>query len=203
MDGGFAGEALYALTGYPTREWMRGTYTKDEVWKIVSEGDKRNYIMTTGVPKKAGWDSKGLPQGHAYSLLGAKEYNGEKLFQIRNPWGSELYNGNWSDKDTAKWTPEAKAALGHEIRDDGVFWVPLDDWMELFDKVTMNYYQDWKVQKKKVDFDRSKSEFALKFNNPKKQRAILGATGYHSRMFRDESCHPEERITDFQVQILD
>ncbi len=43
--------------------------------------------------------------GHAYSLLSTTKINsGERLIQIRNPFGSFEWNGDWSDK-SSKWTP--------------------------------------------------------------------------------------------------
>ena len=39
----------------------------------------------------------GLVSGHAYSLIAAKVLsNGQKLVQLRNPWGDFEWNGAWS-----------------------------------------------------------------------------------------------------------
>ena len=50
------------------------------------------------------YNSYNLPNGHAYSLLGAyaiKDSNGNvvnRLLRIRNPWGNDHnYNGTWND----------------------------------------------------------------------------------------------------------
>lgn len=54
----------------------------------------------------------GLVSGHLYTLLGAVELsNGVRLLKLRNPWGSEMYNGPYSDCDDS-WTPELKAEAG-------------------------------------------------------------------------------------------
>jgi len=57
----------------------------------------------------------GLIAGHAYTLIDTAVYNGENLVKVRNPWGSEHFNGPWSDKDTTRWTAAAKSALGHTV----------------------------------------------------------------------------------------
>jgi len=40
----------------------------------------------------------GLPGAHAYTLMGtATLSDGTKLLKMRNPWGSEVYTGPYSD----------------------------------------------------------------------------------------------------------
>ena len=50
--------------------------------------------------------------GHAYTVLEAKQLTkgpkrGTKLIKVRNPWGSETYNGPWSDKSNL-WDAQSK-----------------------------------------------------------------------------------------------
>lgn len=50
----------------------------------------------------------GLPNGHAYSLLGAyivKDASNKthRLIKLRNPWGFDVYTGAWNDT-SALWT---------------------------------------------------------------------------------------------------
>lgn len=62
---------------------------------------------------------------------------------MRNPWGSEEYDGPWSDKDTERWTPELKAQLGHTHADDGIFMVPIDIFRKAFRSYDITMYKDW------------------------------------------------------------
>ena len=74
-------------------------------------------------------DGSGIVSSHAYSILDARLVNGkEKILQLRNPWGSGEWKGAWSDKSD-RWTPELKKALGWSDKDDGVFWMPFDDYV--------------------------------------------------------------------------
>jgi hypothetical protein len=51
-----------------------------------------------------------MVSGHAYGVLDAIElkggaHDGQKLIQMRNPWGINEYNGPWSEKSSL-WTPD-------------------------------------------------------------------------------------------------
>ena len=74
----------------------------------------------------------GLVQGHAYTIvyylltqLGVYD-RPRKMIKIRNPWGQKEWKGGASDKDTSFWnniSPLDKKRLGHENKDDGVFFM--------------------------------------------------------------------------------
>ena len=74
----------------------------------------------------------GLACGHAFSLLRAIEVAGERLVQIRNPWGNATeWKGAWCDTDPRwKSTPVvAKACTFSPAPDDGTFWMSWKDAM--------------------------------------------------------------------------
>jgi hypothetical protein len=52
--------------------------------------------------------------------------NGERILQLRNPWGKGEWKGDWSDESN-KWTPALKQELGWSDADDGIFWIRIDD----------------------------------------------------------------------------
>ena len=62
--------------------------------------------------------------------------------QIRNPWGSMEWRGDWGD-DSPLWTPELRRELGKEFQnislDDGAFWMSYRDMLAHF--VSMNVCQ--------------------------------------------------------------
>ena len=51
---------------------------------------------------------------HAYSFINTVEFGGNRLVQIRNPWGRESYTGPWSREDTRNWTEANKRAAGYD-----------------------------------------------------------------------------------------
>ena len=105
---------------------------------MLKTSDKQNDVITAGTGagdgNKTDTDANkvGLAYTHAFTLIGVLELStGEKLVQMRNPWGSETYKGAWSDK-SKKWTKKAMKETGHTKADDGVFWIELADYVTNF-----------------------------------------------------------------------
>lgn len=44
--------------------------------------------------------------------------------QLRNPWGSTEWTGEWSD-GSSLWNDETKAHFGWSNEDDGTFWMSI------------------------------------------------------------------------------
>jgi len=123
------------LTGNPN--------INDEIWVEILEGEKKDFVMTCG----AGdffegsdlLDSSGLVGSHAYSLLSALEVKTKdgktiQLVKLRNPWGQSEWQYDWSD-NSPLWTPELKAQVGFENRDDGIFYMAFEDFLKYFSDV--------------------------------------------------------------------
>jgi len=91
--------------------WYRSA-DKTKLWDIMKEWDQKKYVMAGGFNEDK---ANKLISYHIFTFIGVTEYKGQKLVRVRNPWGGEIYQGPWSDKDTAKWTPDALKALNHEL----------------------------------------------------------------------------------------
>ena len=72
--------------------------------------DKQGYLLSASTPGEDRWTELGGPSkkgglvpGHAYSVIQIKEALGHQLVNIRNPWGSFEWDGDWSDKSSL-WT---------------------------------------------------------------------------------------------------
>jgi calpain-15 len=63
----------------------------------------------------------------------------KRLIRIRNPWGEQEWNGDWSD-GSDKWTEEAKAQVPYEGKDDGVFFIQFEDYLRFFYLTTVCKY---------------------------------------------------------------
>jgi hypothetical protein len=72
------------------------------------------------------------------------EYKDKKLIKCRNPWSSETFCGICSDKDTDFWRSSAKKRLDHELQDDGIFYITLEDFHKsMLYMVVSNYEENW------------------------------------------------------------
>jgi hypothetical protein len=59
---------------------------------------------------------------------------------MRNPWSSEKYTGPWRDSDP-KWTARNKRIVGgHKVANDGVFFLPMKYFRQLFRSMSVAYY---------------------------------------------------------------
>ena len=135
IDGGNAHVALYRMIGgYPIAYYMNQMATKEMVqngtlWKKMLKWHEDGNFMCAG--SNPGRDTEksiqGIIFGHAYTVLQVVEIDGNKLIQLRNPWGNTEWKGDWSD-DSKKWTPKIRNALHYDDpNDDGIFWMCFKD----------------------------------------------------------------------------
>jgi hypothetical protein len=73
----------------------------------------------------------GLVTGHAYTILGTRTLGGKQLVYVRNPWSSERYTGPYSDDDKI-WTDDLVKEAGLTKKDDGKFFMPVEDFKIAF-----------------------------------------------------------------------
>ena len=63
---------------------------------------------------------------------------------MRNPWSSEGYKGAWRDDDPA-WTAAWKKQVNLVVANDGVFWMPYDNFIKFFSRTGVAFYDDYKT----------------------------------------------------------
>lgn len=157
LAGGHEVHAMMDFSGYPSFYLPVGGYrdskhNMDETWSQLLTFTKNGLPMTCGTPGERSWKGKGINPnkakytagvyyGHAYTLLGAKEATVDgknlKLVNVRNPWGSGEWKGNFSDHDVEGWTVEAKKAFNPVFAQDGAFWMPYEELWKYYNEVTV------------------------------------------------------------------
>lgn len=154
IEGGNTAEALMALTGCYTDFLFHGQISdKTSLWNRIYSADQQKYVIATAASgKKTGKDKDdmkdaGIVDAHAYSLLEATPIvtDGKekvRLLKLRNPWGFEEWKGEWSDKDTKNWTTELKKKMNYEAKDDGVFFIDFENYLDYYYTTTICKYQD-------------------------------------------------------------
>ena len=154
IEGGSAGEALYPLTGSPQTQFYHDEITDlDGFWERLYASDRKKmpmccctYSQADNQVTRRQIQEAGLQDCHAYSLIGAKIVTNadlveHRLLKIRNPYGMKEWNGDWSDK-SRKWTVKTREQVNCEDREDGCFFISLEDFIKFFTRTTICYYVD-------------------------------------------------------------
>lgn len=137
LRGGIPSMAMRQLTGMPTHSLKTGKYSNEKMISMIREWDRKGYTMTAGCYRPVA----GLTSGHAYTLIGVYQLQGETVFKMRNPWSSERYAGPWSDRDK-RWTPSLLRSVGHKKGNDGIFFFPAKHFRNPFKSMSVSYYDE-------------------------------------------------------------
>ena len=126
----------------------------EELWNKLVDGSKKGFVMTAGTTANDYIEEYGLRAAHAYTVLGIHEIKGERVIRLRNPWGMEEFNGDWSDY-SSKWTDDLKEEYNYYEKNDGDFFMGYKDFMKYF--VTLGFaklhhkYSSSKIKIKKEE----------------------------------------------------
>ncbi|EDU49438.1 calpain-B [Pyrenophora tritici-repentis Pt-1C-BFP] len=127
IEGGFVGEGIEDLTGGVTSEiFATDILDKDKFWREELMNVNKTFLFGCGQMGGIYGARKGIQEKHAYSIMEAREVDGQRLLKLRNPWGRSEWTGRWSD-GSEEWTPEWMKKLNHKFGDDGVFWISYQD----------------------------------------------------------------------------
>ena len=128
---------------------MKNDQGRKHLWSALIEGEQNRHLITTGTIdsnlKVEELTSFNLRANHCYSVLQVVEHNNLKLLKLRNPWGSDAWNGKWSDQDQATWNSNSDLLdLGvcPTMVDDGIFWMSLEDYVRYFSFSNICHYND-------------------------------------------------------------
>ena len=143
INGGFSCDAFAFFTGCVTKNVKP---LEERCWNQLLGAVNKHHIICSGTFPGSDSESSanGIFFGHEYSLCDAKEYNAEgeklRLLQIRNPWGNGEWKGPYCDGDS-RWTPQTKEFFKYQesCEEEGRFWMPLEDYINEFEDVTICY----------------------------------------------------------------
>lgn len=78
------------------------------------------------------------------------------MLNIRNPWGTFEWDGDWSD-DSKLWTKELKDEIKPVLDDtDGTFWMCFDDFTKYFRSINVCKVRNWQEARIRGKFLRRK-----------------------------------------------
>lgn len=199
LNGGSAGEAWDFTSGIPYTFYTNTDKSSinsngTTAWTLISNAFAKKYLADGSVTSA---NAYGLPSGHAYSILGAYQIKNSsgvvtnRLLQIRNPWGYDVYTGNWNDTDTTHWTTSAKSQVPAYTNNtkDGVFFMEDIDFVKAYDGFWIGYYVDTYINNYLEVLSDTGSTQTFTFTLSKAGPAFVGVEFYNPRMYPLTSCH--------------
>ena len=142
---------LFCLTGWVPEvhylQKLESEKQKSRTWQEMMNGYARGDVLitvSTGEMDEAEAEDLGLVPTHAYAVLNVVEVHGKRLLQLKNPWSSVRWKGNFSPDDTVNWTKEMKEALHYDQvkavqYDNGIFWIDYESLLAIFDGLFLNW----------------------------------------------------------------
>ena len=182
IDTSFGIRSFRDLTGMPTY-FLDIVDSDDDVDKKrkfitdfkadIEKNVIKSYPMITAcfIPGLAeGENTKyGLRTMNAYTLIDTVDVkDGETdvtLIKLRNTFGQDEYTGPWQRSDTEKWTTDNKELAQLDQATNGVFFVPMDIYIECFYIVYVNMYDTkWLTSKNVIYTQGMTKEEKTQFN---------------------------------------
>lgn len=120
---------------------------RDKLFNILEQYNKIDSLIAVARVGKNGEskdENNGLVEGHLFSVMSVRwagrsfGVGGRRMVKIRNPWSSYEWKGPWGD-GTKEWDkhPSIAKELGYENKNDGIFWMDFDDFVEYFNQISV------------------------------------------------------------------
>lgn len=231
LRGGWAAEGMSDLTGCPTenidfeKDDAKLKIKQDKLWPYLVQCDVEGALLSASTQGEDRWSETGGPSqkgglvpGHAYTLISVKEACSHRLLNIRNPWGTFEWNGNWGD-NSPLWTKRMRDALNPNLTaNDGTFWMSFEDFLKNFSGVNIchvNSYEEARMKglfKKEIldSQERVTAQWYYTITTAKSAKAYIGLHQGDERMLGVESKRSYldlglvvfERLEGGRVQIV-
>ena len=137
---GWMRHVLFAFTGFQSEIFKHTKTTIENLWKIISDAQKNNFIMTCSTKNNV--DKYGLVNSHAYSFFGCVEIISKgriiKLIKIKSIWKNKRWNGDWGD-ESLLWGDEEKKQVNYCRKSKELFFMSFQDFYNYFDLTEICY----------------------------------------------------------------
>ena len=138
---GNSADAFEFLSPAPFNTYYHNAETRPTLFETITDSNKKGFIVLADITETASTNLEtlsklGLITNHAYTVINTavlKKSNGAeiKLLKMKNMWGTNEWVGDWSDSST-KWTQEFKKEVGLEPKQDGIFWISYEDYLQFY-----------------------------------------------------------------------
>lgn len=146
LKGGFANEAFTDLTGCPSFSYrfadIENQILSGEFYEKLKMWYSQGFCLV-GATKDIDEKSTGMVAKHYYSITRVADAYGQRLINLRNPWGEFEWKGDWCDGSSC-WTQDMINAIRPSFQgDDGSFWMSYEDFSKIFMRVVLGKVKDW------------------------------------------------------------
>lgn len=173
---GNSAEAFEFLTPAPFDTYYHNADTK-LLFGLIQDAIEKKYIVVSDITDTANscldyLSKMGLVTNHAYSIIDTavlldKHGKEIRLIKVRNPWGTNEWLGDWSDQSN-KWTDQFKEAVGLEQKEDGIFWICYEDFIQFYTSTHIcHIHDDYKFISKKFPVGTEDAFNLVNINIPK------------------------------------
>ena len=138
---GNSADAFEFLSPAPYNTFYHNAETRPTLFETITEANKKGYVVLADITETASTNLEtlsklGLITNHAYTVISSsvlKKSNGAeiKLLKMKKIWGTNEWVGDWSD-NSSKWTQEFKKEVGLEPKQDGIFWISYEDYLQFY-----------------------------------------------------------------------
>ena len=138
---GNSADAFEFLSPAPFNTYYHNSETRPTLFETISEAQKKGYIVLADITETMSTNLEslsklGLITNHSYTVINTavlRKTNGSeiKLIKMMNMWGTNEWVGDWSDT-SSKWTQEFKKEVGLEPKEEGIFWMSYDDYLQFY-----------------------------------------------------------------------
>jgi len=161
---------------------------------MVAERSRRNETVVA----QCGHAKYGLVRGQAYTVIAAISIEGDgraprNMIKLRNPLFKGTYTGPWHEDD-GRWTNAYKVAAGYTKAEDNFFFMPLDDFTQIFRELTVVESANLAVAQSKTKSTGQK--FSYSFQNPANQSEAIITLDYRTPRMYPAGCEkPDVQYT--------
>ena len=158
---GNSAEAFEFLSPAPYDTYYHNVDTK-RLFDLIRQSNEKGFIVVSDITltKNTNLDylsQMGLLTNHAYQIIDTavlRQNNNEiKLLKIKNPWGTNQWNGDWSE-NSGKWTENFRKNVGYEKKEKGTFWMAYEDFIQFYTTTHIcQIHDDFIYSCKKIKFN--------------------------------------------------
>ena len=138
---GNSADAFEFLSPAPFNTYYHNSETRPTLFETIRDAQQKGFFVLADITETASTNLEslsklGLITNHAYTVIQTavlRKTNGSeiKLLKMMNVWGTNEWVGDWSD-NSSKWTQEFKKEVGLEQKEDGIFWMSYEDYLQFY-----------------------------------------------------------------------